>query len=383
MTVHEVTIAMNGVTGRMGTNQHLVRSILAIRAHGGVDLRRGDRIWPEPVLVGRDEGKLRHLAKEHGLDRWSVDLDETLADPGVHVYFDAQATSRRAGAVRKALEAGKDIYCEKPLAENAATALELARQARRVGAKNGIVQDKLFLPGLRKLRRVIDSGFFGRILSVRCAFGYWVFEGFVEPAQRPSWNYRKEDGGGIVLDMFPHWQYILENLFAPVRSLVCHATTHVPERVDENGRTYEATADDAAYAVLELHDGIVALIDSSWTTRVRRDDLVVFQVDGTDGSAVVGLRDCWVQHRSNTPRLSWNPDLPNPTEFRANWLEVPAAEDDDNAFKVQWERYLRHVVVDEPFPWDFLAGARGVQLAELALRSGEERRWVDVPELRA
>ncbi len=381
MTVHEVTIAMNGVSGRMGTNQHLVRSILAIRQEGGVALPDGDRIWPEPILVGRNDGKLRHLAKEHGLDRWSADLDEVLADPGVKVYFDSQVTGLRPGGVRKALDAGKDVYCEKPLAEDVATAQELAQHAGTAGAKNGIVQDKLFLPGLRKLKRVVESGFLGQILRVQCEFGYWVFEGHLERPQRPSWNYRKSDGGGIVLDMFPHWEYVLSNLFAPVRSVLCHAVTHIVERIDENGTAYAATADDAAYAILELDGGIVAQINSSWATRVHRDDLVVFQVDGTDGSAVAGLRDCKVQHRVNTPRPIWNPDVGDPHDFRDGWTKVTATGEYHNAFKVQWEMFLRHVVLDEPFPWDFFAAVRGSQLAEAALQSADRRCWVDLPEI--
>ena len=381
MTRHDVTIAMNGVTGRMGTNQHLVRSILAIRAQGGVALPNGDRIWPEPILVGRNEEKVRELAKDHGLDRWATELDAVLADPQVQVYFDSQVTGLRPGAVRAALDAGKHIYCEKPLAEDVDSALAIARHAASVGAKNGIVQDKLFLPGLLKLKRVIDSGFLGRILRVQCEFGYWVFEGHQEPPQRPSWNYRAEDGGGIVLDMFPHWEYVLANLFGPVRAVSCHTVTHIPERIDEQGQPYVATADDAAYATLELEGGIVAQINSSWATRVHRDELVIFQVDGTEGSAVAGLRDCRVQHRVNTPRPVWNPDVENPIDFRSGWSDVPAMAEYDNGFKVQWEAFLRPVVTDEPFPWDFMAAARGSQLADLALASARSRRWVEVPDL--
>lgn len=379
MATRDVVIAMNGVTGRMGRSQHLVRSILAIRAAGGVQVSGGDVLWPEPILVGRDEDKLRRLAEEHGLKRWSTDLDECLADSAVDVYFDSQLTGLRAAAVRRAIAAGKAIYCEKPLAEDADTALQLASEAMQAGVRNGIVHDKLFLPGLRKLRRLVDGGFFGTVLSVRCEFGYWVFEGHDEPPQRPSWNYRSDDGGGIVLDMFPHWQYVLEDLFARITAVSCHVATHIDERVDEGCQPYAATADDAAYATLELEGGIVAQLNSSWTTRPYRDDLVVFHVDGTQGSAVAGLRDCRIQPRAATPRPVWNPDLPNPIDLRAGWMPVPELPDDDNAFKVQWEHFLRHVALDEPFPWDFAAGARGAQLAELALRSARERCWVDVP----
>lgn len=381
MTVHTVTVAMNGVTGRMGRNQHLERSIIAIRDQGGVELPGGDRIVPEPVLVGRNEDRLRELAETFNVKRWSTNLDEVLADPTIDVYFDAQLTNLRAEAVRKAIAAGKAVYCEKPLAEDGDTARELARLAQDASIKHGIVQDKLFLPGLRKLKRLLDSDFFGRILSVRGDFGYWVFEGHIEPAQRPSWNYRAEDGGGIILDMFPHWQYVLENLFGTIRSLSAHAATHIPERVGEDGQPYTATADDAAYGTFELDGGIVVQINSSWVTRVHREELVVFQVDGTHGSARAGLRDCVQQHRSATPRPMWNPDIENPIDFAAGWLDVPAADTYGNGFKVQWTDFLRHVAVGDPFPWGLASGARGAQIVDCAMTSWRERRWVDVPEL--
>ncbi|RZQ59694.1 Gfo/Idh/MocA family protein [Amycolatopsis suaedae] len=376
-----VRIVMNGVTGRMGYRQHLLRSILAIRNEGGLRLGDGTVVWPEPVLVGRNEAKLAAIAKDHELDHWTTDLDEALAAPDAEIYFDAQVTSRRAESVSKAIAAGLHVYTEKPTAENTEGALELARLAAAAGVKVGVVQDKLFLPGLRKLKRLVDGGFFGRILSVRGEFGYWVFEGDWQEAQRPSWNYRAEDGGGIIVDMFCHWRYVLEEIFAPVRSVQALAATHIPRRVDEQGRPYDATADDAAYGIFELDGGVVAQVNSSWTTRVFRDELVEFQVDGTEGSAVAGLRRCRVQHRSTTPKPVWNPDLAATEDFRAQWQEVPDNEEFDNGFKVQWELFLRHVVSGEEFPWDFLAGARGVQLAELGLRSAREGRRLDVPDL--
>ena len=381
MALQKIGIIMNGVTGRMGTNQHLIRSIVAIRNHGGVALPNGDVLLPDPILVGRNQPKLRALAAAHGLERWSTDLDSCLADPQDTIYFDAQTTPQRAASVRAAIAVGKHVYCEKPIATDVATALELARLAQAAGVKNGVVQDKLWLPGLRKLKRLVDSGFFGRILSVRGEFGYWVFEGDWLPAQRPSWNYRKEDGGGIIIDMLCHWRYVLDNLFGSVRAVSCLGAIHIPERVDEQGQTYRATADDAAYATFELEGGIIAQINSSWCVRVYRDELFSLQVDGTHGSAVAGLRDCNVQHRVNTPKPVWNPDIPNPINFWDTWQEVPDNAEFDNAFKVQWELFLKHVARDEPFPWDFLAGAKGVQLAELGLRSWQERRWLDVPEL--
>jgi predicted dehydrogenase len=372
---------MNGVTGRMGGNQHLARSIAAIRAEGGVPLSDGTAIWPDPILVGRNSEKLSRLAATHGIERWSTNLAECLANGDDTVYFDAQTTELRAPALRAAIVAGKHVYCEKPVATDVASALDLVRHAKARGVLHGVVQDKLFLPGIVKLRGLIDSGFFGRILSVRGEFGYWVFEGFDQPAQRPAWNYRKEDGGGIVLDMYCHWRYVLDNLFGGVRSVLCLGATHIPERVDESGRTYSATADDAAYGIMELEGGVIAQINSSWTVRVRRDDLLVLQVDGTDGTAVVGLRDCLVQPRAATPRPTWNPDVPQPINFYNGWEPVPDAAPTENAFKTQWELFLKHVACGDPFPWDLLEGAKGVQLAELAQRSWAERRFVDVPGL--
>ncbi|AAZ55756.1 Gfo/Idh/MocA family oxidoreductase [Thermobifida fusca] len=374
-------IAMNGVTGRMGYRQHLTRSVLAIRKDGGVELPDGSRIIPEPVLVGRSAQKLRAIAERHGIERWSTDLDTVLSDDSISVYFDAQITHAREAAVRSAINAGKHVYVEKPIADNFSAAIELAKLARDAGVKNGVVQDKLFLPGLLKLRRLIDSGFFGRILSIRGEFGYWVFEGDWQPAQRPSWNYRAEDGGGIVLDMFPHWHYILEQLFAPVRTVTTRIATHIPERWDENGQRYQATADDAAYAVFELEGGIVAQINSSWSVRVNRDELVEFQVDGTHGSAVAGLRHCKVQHRSVTPKAVWDPDAVDPGGYRDQWEVVPDNGDFPNGFRAQWELFLTHLYTDVPFPHDLLSGVRGLQLAEAGLQSAKTGRTVELEEV--
>ncbi|MFJ5529146.1 Gfo/Idh/MocA family protein [Streptomyces sp. NPDC093261] len=381
MTRKTVRIAMNGVTGRMGHRQHLVRSILAIRRQGGLDLGDGTELWPEPVLVGRRALALDALARQHGLEHRSTDLDAVLADPAVEIYFDAQVTPAREESLRQAIAAGKHVYTEKPTATSLAGALELARLAQEKGIRHGVVQDKIFLPGLLKLKRLLDGGFFGRILSVRGEFGYWVFEGDWQSAQRPSWNYRAEDGGGIVADMFPHWEYVLHELFGPVRSVQALATTHIPQRWDETGKPYAATADDAAYGIFELEGGVIAQINSSWAVRVCRDELVEFQVDGTEGSAVAGLRGCRVQHRSATPKPVWNPDLAATEAFRDQWQEVPDNAEFDNGFKAQWELFLRHVYADAPYRWDLLAGARGVQLAELGSKSSAEGRRIDVPEI--
>lgn len=377
----KVGIIMNGVTGRMGTNQHLIRSIVAIREQGGVQLPDGRTIMPDPILVGRNEAKLVTLAQTYGIERWTTDLDAALANESDTVYFDAQTTSRRADGVRKAIAAGKHIYCEKPTASDFETSLALADEVSRAGLKNGVVQDKLWLPGLVKLKRLIDSGFFGRILSAKIDFGYWVFEGDWQEAQRPSWNYRAEDGGGIIVDMFAHWQYVIENLFGSLKSVSCLGATHIEERVDEEGKPYKATADDAAYAIFELQNGIIVQANSSWAVRVHRDELVSFQVDGTEGSAIAGLRGCKAQHRTQTPKPVWNPDVDNTHDFYADWLDVPDNQLFENAFKIQWELFLKHLVADEPFPWDFYAAAKGVQLADLSLQSWRERRWVDIPEI--
>jgi len=379
--MRRIGIIMNGVTGRMGTNQHLGRSIAAIRNQGGITLRDHSAVLPDPVLLGRNPEKLQALAATWGIERWSTDLNECLADPHNVIYFDAQATPLRAESVRAALAAGKHVYCEKPLAPSVQESLELARIAATSGVKNGVVQDKLFLPGLRKLKQVIDSGFLGRVLSVRGEFGYWVFEGSTPAPQRPSWNYRKEDGGGIILDMFPHWQYLLENLFGPITAVSCLGTTHIPVRVDEAGSPYKCTADDAAYATFQIEGGVIAHMNSSWSVRVHREDLLILQVDGTAGSAVAGLRDCKIQDRTATPRAVWNPDMPSPTDYLGGWQTVPATSEYDNAFKVEWEMFLKHVLEDAPFPHGFLQAARGVQLAEIGLRSWAERRWIDVPKL--
>jgi predicted dehydrogenase len=384
MGTRPIGIIMNGVTGRMGLNQHLVRSIVAIRRQGGVILPDGDRLMPDPILVGRDADRLRALAETHGIARHSTDLGACLANPDDTIYFDATLTKLRAANVRRAIDAGKHVYCEKPLATTTAEALELARRAQHAGVKHGVVQDKLFLPGIRKLRRLVDAGFFGRILSVRGEFGYWVFEGDWQAAQRPSWNYRSEDGGGIIADMFCHWRYVLDHTFGEVTAVQCIGATHIPERVDESGRRYTATADDAAYGTFELAGAkgtIIAQFNSSWAVRVHRDELLSIQVDGTLGSAVAGLRGCKTQHRVNTPRPTWNPDVPNPFDFYADWQDVPDNAEFDNAFKVQWEMFLRHVAADAPFIHDFVEGAKGVQLAELGLQSWAERRWLDVPAL--
>jgi predicted dehydrogenase len=380
MMQKRIGIIMHGVTGRMGMNQHLIRSILEIRKQGGVALKDGTRLMPDPLLVGRNSAKVEVLARRHGVARWTTDLEAALASKEDTVFFDAASTQLRPTLLKRAIKAGKHVYCEKPVATTLAEAMSLYRAAKKAKVKHGVVQDKLWLPGLLKLKQLRDAGFFGRILSVRGEFGYWVFEGDRQPAQRPSWNYRQQDGGGIILDMLCHWRYVLDNLFGEAKAVSCLGATHIPARWDEGGKKYKATADDAAYATFQLAGGVIAHFNSAWTVRVRRDDLLTLQVDGTEGSAVAGLRGCRVQSYADTPKPVWNPDIAQPIDFYAGWKEVPG-EDCDNAFKAQWELFLRHVALDEPFRWGLQEGAKGVQLAELGLQSWAERRWLDVPGL--
>ena len=382
MKLHKIGVIMNGVTGRMGTNQHLIRSLAAIISQGGVKVSDNEIIMPDLVLVGRNENKLKKLAERTQVERWTTNLDEVLKEDQYHIYFDAQTTGRRADAIKKAVAAGKHIYCEKPIATSTQVALELYQLCEKASLKHGVVQDKLWLPGMLKLKSLIENDFFGDILSVRGDFGYWVFEGHTVPAQSPSWNYRKEDDGGIIVDMLCHWRYLLDNIFGAVKGVFCLGATHIPERIDENGLPYTCTADDAAYSIFELEGGIIAQFNSSWTTRVRRDDLLTLHVDGTKGSSVVGLRECWTQEYGNTPKPVWNPDIPNPIDFKEGWTKVQEKKGFENAFKIQWELFLKHVLLDTPFPWNLMEGAKGVQLAELGLESWKKKTWINIPELK-
>jgi len=381
MSTRRLGIIMNGVTGRMGTNQHLVRSVLAIRAQGGVQLANGDRVMPDPILIGRNADKLRALANQYGVERWLTDLDKALADKNDELFFDAATTQMRPKLLEQAIATGKHIYCEKPIATTLDEALNACKLAERAGVKNGVVQDKIFLPGLLKLRMLRDSGFFGRMLTIRGEFGYWVFEGDWQTAQRPSWNYKTAEGGGIILDMLCHWRYVLDNTFAEVKAVSCLGTTHIPERWDENGKPYKADADDAAYATFQLDGGIIATINSSWCVRPYRDDLVTFQVDGTNGSAIAGLHDCMMQARQATPRPVWNPDQKQTLDLYASWQPVPDFTTFDNGFKVQWEMFIRHIAEDAPYKFSLREGAKGLQLVEAAMQSWKERRWIDISAL--
>lgn len=380
METKRIGIIMNGVTGRMGTNQHLIRSIHQIIKGGGLKL--GNQcIMPDPILVGRNVDKLKSLAEQYGTGKYSTDLDQVLKDKSYSVYFDSQTTERRANDIKKAIQVGKDIYCEKPTATSLKDAIELYHLAKDAGVKHGVVQDKLWLPGLLKLKYLIDTNFFGKILSVKGEFGYWVFDGEHQDCQRPSWNYRKEDGGGMAIDMLCHWRYVIDNLFGNVTSVSCRTATHLNQRYDEQHQAYQATADDAAYATFHTDQDIICHFNSSWCTRVYRDDLLTIQVDGTKGSAIAGLRNCKVQSDAMTPRPIWNPDIDQPINFYDSWQDVPNNQTYDNAFKIQWELFLEHLVNDTPFRWDLLEGAKGIQLAEEGLKSNDQKAWIELETL--
>jgi predicted dehydrogenase len=380
MVLRRISVVIDGATGRLGTTQHL-KALLAMRAEGGLPLASGDLLMPEPVLLGRNPEKLAALAAASGGLKWSLDRDACLADPATDVYFDATATGGRPARLAAAIAAGKHVYTEKPLAESLEQALSLARQAHRAGVKTGIVQDKLFLPGLKKLRRLYDSGYFGRVLSVRLDFGWWVFDGELIPSQRPSWNYRRAGGGGLILDMFAHWRYVFDRLLGPIAAVSCREMTAQPRRIDEVGKPYDVDVEDHAFAIFELDGGAIAQIASSWASRVKRDDLLQIQVDGTRGSAVCGLHRCFIQPLTATPRPFFDPERPQSAVFDDEWQEMLTLDPFKNSYREGWELFLRHVAEDAPFPSPLLEGAKGVQLAEACHQSHRERRWIELAKL--
>ena len=391
MEIKRIGIIMNGVTGRMGTNQHLARSITAIIKQGGIKVNNDLTLMPDPILTGRRDYALKALAEKYGNEargeayKYTTDVQGAL--DGKHgdyeIFFDASGTLQRANFIEMAVKAGKAIYCEKPTAVETKEAVRLAKLVADAGLKNGVVQDKLWLPGFRKIKMLKELGFFGKILSVKGDFGYWVFTGmdYDQPAQRPSWNYRAEDGGGMMIDMFCHWRYVIDHVFGPVKSLVSYGAIDLDERRAEDGTPFKCTADDSAYAMFLLEDDTMVQFNSSWCTRVRRDDLLTVHVDGVKGSAVAGLREVKIQSAANTPKPIWNPDIAQPIDFLAGWEDVPNNTEYDNAFKIQWELFIRHVALDEEWNYSLMEGAKGVQLAELGMESWKERKWVDVPKL--
>jgi predicted dehydrogenase len=379
MAERRLGIVFNGATGELAGRQHLP-ALLALRREGGLLLSNGDRVIPDPILVGRSAERLERVSRETGLERWTTDLDAALASPGDTLFFDAAASGPRFSTVQRAIAAGKHIYCEKPIAGDLEQALALVAAAKKAGVKNGTVQDKLFLPGFAALQNIRRSGFFGRILEVRIEMGRWVFDGDVHPGQRPSWNYRKKDGGGLILDMFPHWRYMLDHLAGQVTGVNATTRTHIPRRRDESGRPYEVDVEDSVFAHVELEGGVIASVNNSWCTRVRREVSIQVQIDGTKGSAVAGPFDCWTQSEAQTPTTPIAAALPTAANFFDDWTRVPTTAA-VNSYRAGWELFIRHIEEDAPFPYPLLEGAKGLQLAELAYRSSRERRWIAVPSL--
>ena len=380
MTERRIGIIINGATGRMGTTQHMA-NLLAIAREGGLLLRNGDRLVPDLLLVGRDADRLKALAAANGSQRWTISLDEALSGPDA-IFMDCAATGDRPARVRKAIAAGKHIHIEKPTAPTVDEAMDLARTAQSAGLKHGVIQDKLFLPGFAKLLFVKNSGFFGRILSIRIDAGSWIFDGKAQECQRPSWNYKRAEGGGIALDMMAHWRYMIDRLAAPITGVCALMATAIPERVDERGQTYAVDAEDTSHALLQLAGGAVGVITNSWATRIRRDDTMVVQIDGTLGSAVAGRFRCFTQAAVNTPEVFFGAARPGGMDFLAQWQEVPDTQPTSNPFRQCWEAFLRHVAEDAPYVPTLVEGAKAVQLADLAYRSVTEGRWMTVPELR-
>jgi len=380
MAIRNISVVIDGATGRLGTTQHL-RSLLEIRREGGLPLTNGDRLIPEPVLLGRNAERLKALAEKSGGLTWHTDRDAALADPTIEIYFDATATGGRPERARAAFAAGKHVYLEKPIAESLEQALDLARAAERAGRKGGVVQDKLFLPGLKKLRRLYESEFFGNVLSIRLDFGWWVFDGSLYPSQRPSWNYRRAAGGGLILDMFAHWRYIFDRLLGPIEAVSCRHATLQPRRIDESGKAYDVDVEDHAFAIFELKGGVLAQIGSSWANRVKRDDLLQIQIDGSAGSAVAGLHRCFLQPAAATPKPFFSPEQPQAMVFDQQWQEMPDIDPFENGYRAGWELFLRHVAEGAPFPAPLIEGAKSVQLAEACYQSQRERRWIELPPL--
>ena len=381
MAVIDIGIIVNGATGRIASTQHLANALAPLRAQGGL-AAGGDRIVPRLMLVGRNAARLAEIAQQCGAAGWTTDLDEALGTPGFEIFFDAAATRQRVVALGKAIAAGKHIYSEKPVAPTVAEGRALLQAVRARKLKHGAVEDKIFLPGLQKLAALAAKGFFGRVTGFRLEFGWWVFDGAERASQRPSWNYQKSGGGGLTLDMYPHWRYVIESMLGPIRRVASARSAAQPERVDEAGKRYSVDVDDSALTLVELASGALGSIVCSWATRVRRDDLLTLQIDGTGGSGVAGLHRCWAQSAADTPTIRhFNVNSDIGADYRADWKEIPAAGPYTNPYRVGWERFLRHVVSGEPLASDFAAGIRDVQLAQACALSGAEGRFIALDDI--
>jgi predicted dehydrogenase len=378
MATQTIGIIVNGATGRIGSTQHLAHALVPIIAEGGLALG-ADRLIPRLLLVGRDADRLAAVARAHGIMDWSTDLDAALADPAYAIFFDAAATQQRLTVLDKAIAAGKHVYSEKPVARTAAHGQALLEKAQARGLKHGAVEDKVHLPGLQKLAALTTSGALGRIVGFRLEFGWWVFDGSDRPCQRPSWNYRS-GGGGLILDMYPHWRYIIETIVGSIVRVASSEWIATPERVDEQGKRYAVAVEDSAATLVEIEGGAFGTILSSWATRVRRDDLLTLQVDGSKGSAIAGLHRCHVQMNAQTPSIAHFSVMKDiGADYRHDWTEAPPLPSYTNPYRVGWERFLRHVATDAPMPSDFAAGIRDVAFAEACHRSMRERTWIAFP----
>jgi predicted dehydrogenase len=380
MAARTIGIILNGATGRICSTQHLQNALAPIRDEGGLAIG-DDRVVPKLLLCGRYAERVAAVALAHSVTDWTTDLDTALADPAYAIFFDAAATQQRVGVLEKAIAAGKHIYSEKPVAPTVAEGLALLQQVKARGLKHGAVEDKVHLPGLQKLARLMQSGELGRVVGFRLEFGWWVFDGTGQPCQRPSWNYRA-GGGGLMLDMYPHWRYVIEAIVGRIARVSSAAWTATPERIDEQGERYRVEVDDSAATLVELESGVCGTILSSWATRVRRDDLFTLQVDGTKASAIATLHHCHVQTMAHTPTIKGFSVMTDiAADYREGWTEAPPLDVYRNPYRDGWEQFLRHVVAGTPLASNFAAGIRDVQFAEACLRSNAVRTWIARPQL--
>jgi predicted dehydrogenase len=372
-------IIIHGATGRIASTQHLANALVPIIAEGGLAIGP-DRLVPRLLLVGRDAKRLAALAQTYGISESTTDLDAALASRDHSLFFDAAPTAQRFSTLQKAIAAGKHVYSEKPLAPTLAQAKALLREAQARALKHGVVEDKLGLPGLRRLAEVALSGELGRIAGFRLEFGWWIFDGTERATQRPSWNYK--EGGGLLFDMYPHWRYVIEGLIGPVLRVASAHWIATPERIDEDGTRYRVPVEDSAATLVEIEGGVFGTILSSWATRVRRDDLFTLQIDGSRASALATLHRCYLQPAAQTPEIAhFNIAKDIGTDYRTHWTELPSLGAGKIPYRAGWESFLRHVAVDAPLASDFSAGIRDVAFAEVCQRSMAERSWIEMPAL--